>query len=762
MGASKILSLLLATLLSDSVVCGRRAERGLAKGASAAEVSSSHGRTFANFDSSPALTHLEFDEGSPSKVHRHGGDGGDPSAVFPPEPHPGSAFGSYDYAPHDRNYPQWHQPQSFHDVDAAPSFWQAYGEETVTKRPASALSTDAGRQTVDLSEFHPTHSFFGSMFTVSPDTGDGSKSSPPAASPPEAVGSSVDKGSRNATTAPGEDAHAVSTSVRRESYGVHVGGKAAGNYPPDLSTSLVQHRDGGTETPNPGSPTVGNEFTQTRETGRLGRRRETGTFLRTTSTAMGVAKDSSETPTRPDLPRGTDSTRGAAAVPDVSRTTAALREPSFADADSNFVDGDEAARTTRGVTSTAAGASAEATSSTVPAPAPEDFVPRQAAAETVASTSKPAGGFAQLATPTEAGGGADKIVETTTGRVFTHATTASRPAHPETSTNETETPATQSASKITPPDNASQTLPSRLPESTETPKLATSPRETLSPVQHVVFRNESSDLTTTQATTNSSAVSEIAGLLSDRLETTTSPATTNTALGRQLQNGTTASLTRAPVEDGNGTSTRPVESSTLRQTFPAATAGVRRQTTTTSSPTTAEPTRGFPTVPKAEAPVAQATPARNAGFKQTLPPPPPVGPPKTTRPPVTADAYVRPITQHGVHEFVPQRHRDVEDYFYHGQPGHMEDHDEVRRSQCGRCQRRLHYCVQKCFVHHSCEAETNADLTCPRINAPCMPPYKHEVDQCRHSSDCESANHLCCLVGCSRRCVHGVPVRTQH
>ncbi|XP_075525499.1 uncharacterized protein LOC142557491 [Dermacentor variabilis] len=761
MVASKILSLLLATLLSDSVVCGRRAERGLAKGASASEVSSSHGRTFANFDSSPALTHLEFDEGSPSNAH-HGG-GGDPVAAFQPEPHPGWAFGQYDYAPHDRDYPQWHQHHSFHeqDVDAAPPFWQTHGEETVTKRPAGAHSTGAGRETVDLSEFDPTHSFFGSMFTDSPATGDGTKSSPPTASPTEAVGSSVEKGSRNASTAPGEEAHAVSTSAQRESHGDHVGAKAAGNYPPLPSASLVQHGDGSTETPNPGSPTVGNELTPTNHSVR----RETDAFPRTTPTAMGVAKDSSEPPTRSDLPRGTGSTRGAAAVPDVSRTTAVFRDPGFADADSNSVDGNRAGHTTRGVTSTAAGASAEATSSTVPAPASQDIVPRQAAVETVASSSKPAGDITQLATPTEAGGGTDKIVETTTtGRAFTHATTASRPAHPETSVNETEIPAT-SASKNTPPNNASQTLPSRLPESTEPPKLATSPRETLSPVQHVVFRNESSHLTTTQATTNSSAVSEIAGLLSDRLETTTSPATTSTALGRQLQNGTTAPLTRAPVEDGNGTSTasqRPVESSTSRQTFPAVTAGVRQATA--SSPTTAEPTRGFPAVLKAAAPPAQATPARNTGFKQTLPPPPPVGPPKTARPPVTADAYVRPITQHGVHEFVPQRHRDVEDYFYHPrhQSGRVEEHDELRQSQCGKCQRRLHYCVQKCFVHHSCEAETNPELTCPRINAPCMPPYKHEVDQCRHSGDCESANHLCCLVGCSRRCVHGVPVRTQH
>ncbi|XP_049513185.1 salivary glue protein Sgs-3-like [Dermacentor silvarum] len=262
--------------------------------------------------------------------------------------------------------------------------------------------------------------------------------------------------------------------------------------------------------------------------------------------------------------------------------------------------------------------------------------------------------------------------------------------------------------------------------------------------------------------------SEIAGL-SNRTETTTHPSlATSTAPDGRLQNRTTTPLTRAPVEDSNETSTasqRPVEPSTLRPTSPAITAGVRRQatTTTTSSPTTTEPTRVLPTAQGGQVSPAQPTLARNAAFKQTLPTPSrPVHPATTASPPpVTADAYVRPITQHGVHEFVPQRHRDVEDYFYHHQSGRVEHDDaHLRRSPCGKCQRTLHYCVQKCFVHHSCEAETNPELTCPRINAPCMPPYKHEVDQCRHSADCESANHLCCLVGCSRRCVHGVP--TQH
>lgn len=59
--------------------------------------------------------------------------------------------------------------------------------------------------------------------------------------------------------------------------------------------------------------------------------------------------------------------------------------------------------------------------------------------------------------------------------------------------------------------------------------------------------------------------------------------------------------------------------------------------------------------------------------------------------------------------------------------GHM-DEDQLRHSQCGRSQRRLHYCVQNCFAHHSCEAETNPDLTCPWINVPCMPSSNHEVD----------------------------------
>ncbi|KAL1441150.1 hypothetical protein MTO96_008886 [Rhipicephalus appendiculatus] len=50
----------------------------------------------------------------------------------------------------------------------------------------------------------------------------------------------------------------------------------------------------------------------------------------------------------------------------------------------------------------------------------------------------------------------------------------------------------------------------------------------------------------------------------------------------------------------------------------------------------------------------------------------------------------------------------------------------------------------------------------PASTPPCVPPYKQEPDQCRHSNECESANHLCCLVGCARRCVHGVPIHKHY
>lgn len=116
----------------------------------------------------------------------------------------------------------------------------------------------------------------------------------------------------------------------------------------------------------------------------------------------------------------------------------------------------------------------------------------------------------------------------------------------------------------------------------------------------------------------------------------------------------------------------------------------------------------------------------------------------------TADAYVRPITQHSTNEFLPVHHRGVVEAY-----GLDGDFERMKRGRCGRCQRKLHHCVQKCFLHHSCEARP--ELSCPRIDAPCFPPFKYEADQCNEAADCGDANHLCCLVGCSRKCVVGMP-----
>lgn len=115
-----------------------------------------------------------------------------------------------------------------------------------------------------------------------------------------------------------------------------------------------------------------------------------------------------------------------------------------------------------------------------------------------------------------------------------------------------------------------------------------------------------------------------------------------------------------------------------------------------------------------------------------------------------ADAYVRPITQHSTDQFLPDHRRGVVE---------ADDHDDgferMKRGRCGTCQRKLHHCVEKCFQHHSCEARP--ELSCPRIDVPCFPPFKYEADQCIRAADCGDANHLCCLVGCSRKCVVGVP-----
>ncbi|KAH7975803.1 mucin-5AC [Rhipicephalus sanguineus] len=760
MGASILSVVLLAViLLSDSVVIGggRRTEFGHAKDVDAAAVSSNQGRTFLNFDSSPSLTHLEFNGGSSSNLHRddvHGG-GGDPAAVFPPSrPHDtGSLMGDYDYATYDQsNYPQWHQVHlvsSEHDENAAQPFWSALGQQQPmpTQQPPGVHST----------KFHPTHSFFGSMFMKGSSNAGALGTTPPAATE-NRPGSTVDTSSKNSTTTPVVPERAtVPTSVKPDVHGDR-DNKALQNgaaFATTATESLVQQTVGITAATTTGSPPTFGKLVEASAT--PGVRPAGSSFLRATSSPVDVTtRNASEPSTEPDVIRGA----APAVTPAVSTVaTVASRGPADRPTTADFHGNEAFKHTTKRATPTAATGTSGTTSLTVPAPAATDILPRQAVAETVPPPEH-SGTVAHLATPPA---GANQVVETTTGRTFTNVKTATPPAHLQTSASETET-AAMGPVRTTPSDRtSSKTAPSTLSETTKQPsEFATSQRGTLTTVQDL-HRHEAQDLTTTQATTTSSAVSEVAGL-SGRLETTTNAApATSTPLDDPSQNHTAVASTRAGVEDGNDTSTQSqisVEFSTSHSTLPAVAAGLRRLKTTTSPNTLQpEPTQAVPTVVQG----TEETPAKNASFQQTLPPKRPASPVTTVKPEVTADAYVRPITQHGPHEFVPQRHRDVEDYFYHRhQMGHIEDDDQLRQSQCGRCQRRLHYCVQKCFTHHSCEAETNPELTCPRINAPCMPPYKHEVDQCRHSADCESANHLCCLVGCSRRCVHGVPTYRQH
>ncbi|XP_064485368.1 mucin-2-like [Ornithodoros turicata] len=112
----------------------------------------------------------------------------------------------------------------------------------------------------------------------------------------------------------------------------------------------------------------------------------------------------------------------------------------------------------------------------------------------------------------------------------------------------------------------------------------------------------------------------------------------------------------------------------------------------------------------------------------------------------------RPITVPGpefVVPFLPQSSRAFDDVI---------GTEFIRKGACGKCQRQLRFCVQRCFDHHSCEAPHNTALTCPKIQVPCFPPFKTEKDQCESSADCEGLNNLCCLVGCTRKCVSGLVV----
>ncbi|CAN7983817.1 unnamed protein product [Ixodes pacificus] len=117
-------------------------------------------------------------------------------------------------------------------------------------------------------------------------------------------------------------------------------------------------------------------------------------------------------------------------------------------------------------------------------------------------------------------------------------------------------------------------------------------------------------------------------------------------------------------------------------------------------------------------------------------------------PHVVMNGYIRTIIQHDADDYGPfVPHKTIEELV-------VDEDDHLKQGSCGKCQRKLHYCVQKCFTQHSCEAETV--LSCPRIDAPCFAPFEKEHDQCQVAADCEGVHHLCCLVGCSRKCVPGL------
>ncbi|KAL1441149.1 hypothetical protein MTO96_008885 [Rhipicephalus appendiculatus] len=225
--------------------------------------SSNHGRTFLNFDSSPAQTHLEFN-GWSSNLHPDGGHGGD-SAVFPPsgQHDTGSVHGDYDYATYDHgNYPQWHQdhlashgnyPQWHQDhlassqhENAAQPFWSALGQQQPmgTHLPA---------------KFDSTHSIFGSMFTKGSPNAE-TRGTPPPVATANRPGSTVDTTSRNTTAAGEAERTTVPTSTEPGVRGDH-DNKALQNGAPFVVTatgSRVLQTVGIAEATTTGSPpTVG-------------------------------------------------------------------------------------------------------------------------------------------------------------------------------------------------------------------------------------------------------------------------------------------------------------------------------------------------------------------------------------------------------------------------------------------------------------------------------------------------------------------------
>ncbi|KAL3248594.1 hypothetical protein MRX96_056396 [Rhipicephalus microplus] len=151
MGASILSVFLLALLLSDSIICGRAPQTEHAENVDPAAASSNHGRTFLNFDSSPAQTHLEFNGGFSSNLHRDDGHGGN-SGVFPyPGPgDTGSVLGDYDYATYDQsNYPPVAQGSSYFlrtRRERSATFLVRFGPAATNGDAPTSCSSPNGRQ----------------------------------------------------------------------------------------------------------------------------------------------------------------------------------------------------------------------------------------------------------------------------------------------------------------------------------------------------------------------------------------------------------------------------------------------------------------------------------------------------------------------------------------------------------------------------------------------------------------------------------------
>ncbi|XP_077495126.1 uncharacterized protein LOC144106242 [Amblyomma americanum] len=642
---------------------------------------------------------VEKFDSSPALTHLQNGAPNAPVAHSGPvnPQRPSDSHAAY-YMAH--MYPEDHPPFQ-QDAVARPTK-VPFGE------PASRLTEQPGQigHAVGPEQFHPTHSFFGCQY-FGGCPGDAHRSSlPPTGT--KAVTSLGDgsSGDRNVLVAD-ELKLPTSTGPALADHS-NTAERALQNVtePAPVVTDAVVHRST-VSTPTRSSPPAAN-LQLAQAAGSEGLRQRAGSLPGATIFAE-VLEGTSKPPSPPDMQRGTGMAPGiahASQVPAATTATTAL--------------GEGISKSTH-LLSTVPTSETSKLNSTVPPRVPlnatVEVLPRQSPEEN-STEAVPSGHTSGLTTQPSApaSNDSDHIIATTT------------PGQSSTDVQREE------SSSLLPLSTPPKTTSGATPSTTTAPPTLLSRRTEVANPSPTISSN-GSDLTTAPAMQTSVADAQASRLIQTTAQT--SQATTTTTIPR----ATVASPTIPTTTEGQteAVSAHTAAHSMLKQPV--------RQATTA----------GTALAPDNKQPLEQV--ATSVSFQQTRPPSRPVPAPiPTARPTAPPDAYVRPITQHSTDQFVPHRDRDIEDYYPMHLPGHMEEFE--RRGQCGKCQRRLHHCVQKCFQHHSCEAEANTELSCPRINAPCLPPFKHEVDHCRRSADCEGANHLCCLVGCSRRCVLGVP--TSH